>query len=229
MDSKGMGLKPQALLAAVACSGADVRKTFTAEDVLIRAWEQNKPAWGLRGYEDRHPSADKIYKVLTRHGQNTLVGMGLLEQVTPLVFRLTPAGLAAASELDPSDMRIRENASRELQEQIKAILGHPVLRKWLEDPSTPKSFHKIGTFWGIAPGTPSRVVRERAGFVDVTLQAAERLLSERNVEMISDERGQPLFERLDIQRCQEFQVAMKERFARELRRLGAVDEAKVGS
>jgi hypothetical protein len=228
MDTKTMGLKPQVLLAAVACSNGDLRKTFTAEDLLIRAWERNKSAWGLRGYEDQHPDPEKIYKELNRRGETGLVGLGLFEQVSALVFRLTPAGLAAASELDPDDMKIREKASRELQEQIKSILGHNVFRMWLQDPSTPKSFHKIGGFWGIAPGTPPRVVRERVAFIEVTLQAAERLLKERKVQTISDERGQPLFDWQDIQRCQEFQVAMKQRFANELRRLGAIDQNEDG-
>ena len=223
-----MGLKPQVLLAAVACSDGDLGKTFTAEDLLIRAWERNKGAWGLRGYEDQHPDPEKIYKELNRRGQIGLVGLGLLEQVSPLVFRLTPAGLTAASELDPDDMKIREKASREMQQQIKAILGHPVFRAWLEDRSTPKSFHKVGGFWGIAPGTPPRVARERVAFVEVTLHAADDLLNGRDVETISDERGQPLFDRLDIQRCMEFQVAMKERFAKELQRLGAIEDVKYG-
>ena len=225
--NKGIGLKPQVLLAAVACSDGNVGKTFTAEDLLICAWEANKSAWGLRGYEDQHPDPEKIYKELNRRGESGLVGMGLLEQVSPLVFRLTAAGLSAASELNPDDIKVREKASRELQEKIRAILGHPVFRAWLQDPSTPRSFHKVGGFWGIAPGTPPRVVRERVGFVEVTLRAAEGLLKARDVEMISDDRGRALFDHHDIQRCLDFQRAMKERFAKELQRLGVTES--VGS
>jgi hypothetical protein len=222
MDSstKGIGLKPQVLLAAVACSDGNVKKTFTAEDLLIHAWEANKAAWGLRGYEDEHPDPEKIYKELNRRGENGLVGLGLLEQVSPLVFCLTPAGLAAASNLNPSDIRVREKASRELQDRIKAILGHAVFLAWLSDPSTPKSFHKAGAFWGIAPGTPPRVARTRVDFVETTLHAAEALLIARNIETVSDERGRALFEHNDIERCLEFQRTMKERFSKELQRLG---------
>jgi hypothetical protein len=228
MGSKSLGLRSQVLLAALECSRGSLAKTFTAEDLLIHAWEGNKAGWGLRGYEDHHPSCDKIYKELNRRGHSGLVELGLLEQVSPRVYRLTPAGLAAASELDPDDIEIRERAPRELQEQIKVILGHPVFRSWLEDPSTPKSFHKIGGFWGIAPGTPPRVARERVALVDNTVRAAEGLLNERNVETISDLRGQPLFDRLDIQRCLEFLLAMKDRFAKELQRLGAIEDVRIG-
>jgi hypothetical protein len=223
VDTKKMGLQPQVLLAAVDCSDGDLDKTFTAEDLLIRAWERNKTAWGLAGYEQDHPDSERICRELNARGTSGLVGQGLLEQVSALVFRLTPAGLAAASELNPDDMKVREKASRVLQEQIKAILGHAVFRAWLEDPSTPKSFHKVGGFWGIAPGTPPRVARERVAFVEVTLRAAEALLITRDVQTISDQRGRALFDHQDIQRCLEFQRTMKERFARELQRLGAVE------
>jgi len=229
MDTKGMGLKPQVLLAALGCSGGDLKKTFTAEDLLIRAWERNKAAWGLRGYEDQHPDPEKIYKELNRRGGSGLVGLGLLEQVSPLVFRLTPAGLAGASELNPDNMQVREKASRELQEQIKAILGHSVFRAWLNDPSSPKSFHKAGSFWGIAPGTPPRVARERVSFVDVTLAAADRLLNDRDLDAVSDERKQVLFDRHDVQRCREFQLSLKERFAKELQRMGAIEHPAAAS
>jgi len=228
MDTKSMGLKPQVLIAAVACSGGNLKKTFTAEDLLIAAWEKNKSAWGLRGYEDHHPDPEKIYKELNRRGKNDLVGMGFVEQVSPLVFRLTPAGLAEASTLKPDDMKIKERASRELQEEIKVILSHPVFRAWLDDPTSPRSFHKAGGFWGIAPGTPPKIARKRVSAVDETLEAAERFLTARGLEVVSDQRGQNLFDRQDIQRCLEFQNVIKERFAKELHRMGAIpDEESV--
>src|SRR5260370_187356 len=111
MDTKGMGLKPQLLLGGVECSGGEVKKTFSAEDMLIRAWGRNKSAWGLRGHEDEHPDSEKIFKELNSRGSSGLVGQGLLEQVSPLVFRLTPAGLAAASELNPDDIEVPEKES----------------------------------------------------------------------------------------------------------------------
>jgi hypothetical protein len=222
MEIKGLGLKPQVLLAALACSEGELRTTFTAEDLLIQAWKRNNSAWGLRGYEKEHPDPEKIYKELNRRGQSGLVALGLLEQVSPLVFRLTPAGLAAASELNPDDMVVREKAARELQEPIKAILEHPVFRAWLEDHSSPRSFHKAGSFWGIAPGTPSQTARKRLEEIDGTLKAAQQMLDDRNVETISNERGQILFDRHDVERCMQFQASLKERFFRDLQRLGAI-------
>lgn len=43
-------LREQVLLAALDCSGGDLEKTFTAEDLLVAAWKRDRIAWGLRGY-----------------------------------------------------------------------------------------------------------------------------------------------------------------------------------
>ena len=45
------GLREQVLLAALEFTGGDLRKSFTAEDLLMKAWARDRLAWGLRGYE----------------------------------------------------------------------------------------------------------------------------------------------------------------------------------
>jgi hypothetical protein len=42
----------------------------------------------------------------------------------------------------------------------------------LTDSQAPKSFRDAGHFWGIAPGTPTRVIRERIEAVDNVITAA---------------------------------------------------------
>ncbi len=100
-----VGLRQQVLLAAMECSGADLQKTFTAEDLLLVAWRRDPMAWGLRGHETKHPDSERIYTELDRasvRGSNVrggLAGLGLFEKVQQRTYRLTPAGLAAASEV----------------------------------------------------------------------------------------------------------------------------------
>jgi len=220
MKVRGLGLKQQVLLAALECSGGDPKRTFTAEQLLIHAWERDRLAWGLRGLEDDHPDSDKIYKELDAHaGKQGIVGQGLLEKVHRRVYRVTPAGLAAASTLQPSDAIAREKTSRVLEEAVRAILEHPVFKDWLVDPTRPKYFREAGHFWGIAPGTPPRTVRDRVGSVERTLKAALEILQQRGVEEIMQQRGKVLFDRKDIERCLEFQATLKQRFARDLKLL----------
>ncbi len=221
MDVKDLGLKQQILVAALECSAGDCRKTFTMEDLLVHAWRRDKHAWGLRGYEELYPDSDKIQKEIGARGagQKGMVDLGLLERVHRRVYRLTPAGLAAASTLEPSDVIARGKADRELEIAVKQILEHPVFRKWLIDNTRPKYFREAGHFWGIAPGTPSKTVRERVSFVERTLNAALNVLKKRGVDEIIEQRGKVLFDRNDIERCLEFQSTLKQRFARDLRLL----------
>ncbi len=216
MNPKGLGLRQQVLLVSLEFSDGDCRKTFTAEELLVRAWQKDKMAWGLRGLEEQYPDSDKIYKELDSRGKQGIVGLGLLEKVRQRVYRLTPAGLVQGSALRPSDPIAREKAGRKLEEEIKQILEHAVFRDWIQDPTRPKHFRQAGHFWGIAPGMPPRTVRDRVTFVDRTLKAASDFLSEKGVEEISEQRGKILFQRQDIERCVEFQTTLKRRFQREL-------------
>ncbi len=217
-----IGLRQQVLLAALECSGGDMQKTFTAEEMLLAAWKRDRAAWGLRGHETEHPDSEKIYKELDRvsvRGKNVrggLVSLGLLEKVQQRTFRLTPAGLAVATEAAGTSPEVRATAVRRLGDAVSAILSHPVLGEWIKDPSMPKYFRDAGHFWGIAPGTPRSVIRARIATIDRTLEEAKNLLLQKGVEEIAGRHGKALFDTVDVERAMEFQATLKQRFAKDL-------------
>jgi hypothetical protein len=129
-----------------------------------------------------------------------------------------------ASGLDISDTGAREKASRTLETEVRRILEHQVFRAWLADPKTPERFRDAGSFWGIAPGTPSQVIRDRIRRVDTTLDAAIDLLDRLAVEEFGgDVHQRVLFDRTDIERCREFNSTLKERFRSDLELLKVLD------
>ena len=221
MDTKGLSLKQQILVAALECSSGDSEKTFTMEALVVSAWKRNRQDWGLRGYEDLYPDLDKMNKEISPRGKGMkgMIDLGFLERVNRRVYRLTSAGLVAASKLQPSNAIGREKADRGLETAVKQIIEHPVFKSWLTDPARPKYFREAGHFWGIAPGTPPKTVRERVNSVEHTLKAALEVLDERGVEEIVEQRGRVLFDRKDIERCLEFQRILKHRFERDLKML----------
>jgi hypothetical protein len=217
-----VSLRQQVLLAALDCSGGDVDKTFTAEELLLSAWKRDPLAWGLRGHEKEHPDSEKIYTELDRasvKGSNVrggLAGLGLFEKVRQRTYRLTPAGLAAASQIAGAHPSAKGKAVRALADAVARVLEHPVFREWIKDPSTPKHFRDAGHFWGVAPGTPPSVIRARIAEVDRTLETARSLLESKGVEGIAAQHGRALFDRHDIVRANEFQKMLKTRFAKDL-------------
>lgn len=217
-----VSLKQQVLLAALDCSGGDLQKTFTAEDLLLSAWKRDPLAWGLRGHEQEHPDSEKIYTELDRasvKGSNVrggLAGLGLFEKVRQRTYRLTPAGLTAASQIAGADSSAKGKAERALADAVARVLSHPVFREWIKDPLMPKYFRDAGHFWGVAPGTPPSVIRTRIGAVDKTLETARSLLESKGVDGIAAQHGRALFDRNDIIRAYEFQKMLKTRFAKDL-------------
>jgi hypothetical protein len=145
-----------------------------------------------------------------------LVGLGLLDKVQKRTYRLTPAGLSAASAVAGADPGARGKAERALSDAVASILSHPVFLNWLKDPATPRHFRDAGYFWGIAPGTPPSVIRTRVNYVDETLSTAKSLLDKQGADEMAARHGKLLFDRNDIKRAMEFQMSLKEKFARDL-------------
>jgi hypothetical protein len=215
-------LRQQVLLAALDCSGNDLEKTFTSEDLLVAAWKRDRLAWGLRGYEREFPDNDKIHKELDGRGAREgsastgIVSTGLLLRVRQRIYRLTPAGFAAAAEVVGAKPDTRGKAERVLADAVGVILSHSVLRSWLKDSSSPKYFRDAGHFWGVAPGTPPKVIQSRILDIGRTLERALTSLDAGGVEEIAARHGKALFDRTDIERAMNFQAALKERFAKDL-------------
>jgi hypothetical protein len=205
-----VSLKDDVLAAALELSQGDLDRSFTAEQLLVAAWRRNKAPWGLRGFETEFPDTKKITMELDRGARQKsgVIGAGLLQRVDKRVYTLTPAGLAAARQVGDLDREAQLLVDRNLEAALAQILDDAGFRKWRGDPAQPKKFREAGRFWGVAPGTPPRVIRDRIHRVDTTLAAALTDLERRG--------GKRRFDRETLQACVEFQAALKDRFAHEL-------------
>jgi len=211
--TESLTLAEKVLLAAVECANGAVGATFTAEELAVQAWKMDRNAFGLRKFENDHPDSNKIFKSIDSKGG--LVAKALITKVGDRTFALTAAGLAKAALLRAPKDDLRK-PERGLAAEINNIISHPVFREWLVDPKKPNKFYEAGHFWGIAPGTPSRVIRERVNRVDVTLSAALEYLDKNDTNTLWGEREQAVAERRDVERCLEFHTLLKQRFKQEL-------------
>ena len=224
MTGQRLGLKEKLLLAALDCSKGETATRFTGEELLVTAWKHDPYAWGLRGFETEHPDLEKLRKEIDSRGKSTgsqsLVNNGFLAKEEGRIYSLTAKGLAAAARLrrtdDGTDDTVQAKVGRELHAKIKAILDNQVFSAWMKDHEHPRHFRDAGYFWGIAPGTPAKTVRQRVTAVDDVLTAAADFLVDRGVKEVADARGRILFDQTDLERCREFQRTMKHRFAKEL-------------
>lgn len=83
------------LIAAAMLDGD--QQTFTAEDVIVRAWRSFPESFGLSGYREEHPDSNRVLAKLM--GSLGLCGRGWLEQTNTKTYRLTTAGRKMARSL----------------------------------------------------------------------------------------------------------------------------------
>src|SRR5439155_24362829 len=114
--------------------------------------------------------------------------------------------------MEPVDKELEVKVERGLQESMTRMLSSQEFRVWLSNKSKPNRFREAGNFWGIAPGTPPRTVRERVTQVDQTLATARQRLAELGVRRVFEQRGRQLVDREDVERLVELHNDLKKRF-----------------
>lgn len=212
-------LTDKVLIAALDLSTGDLNVSFTAEELLLAAWETDKSAFGLRGYETEYPDSNKLYTKID--GKSGLVSKGFLRKVGERTLCISVYGLSRARrlqlyELPEGASDLDAKLDRALQASISEMIGSREFREWLRDNAKPDKFRGAGNFWGIAPGTPPKTVRDRLLHVEHTLRSALERLEELGVEKIAEQRGKKLFDKHDLGRLLEFHNELKRRFSREL-------------
>lgn len=63
---------------------------YTTEQLTVAVWEQDRTAFGLKGFEDIHPDNHRILSALS--GDRGLVGRKFLDRVGKGLFQLTQQG-----------------------------------------------------------------------------------------------------------------------------------------
>ena len=202
------------LLAAMRLCNGDFSRNFTAEELAVAAWQDNRLSFGLRSYENIYPDSNKLFKSIDSKGG--LVAKGFIVKVGDRTFRLSAGGIAAGSQLSPNNEEKQYKLERDLATAVNKLVSHPVFADWLKDNGKPAKFSAAGQFWGIAPGTPPRVVRDRIAPIEAALKQTLQYMNTRGVNALYKEKDRVLCERQDIERCLEFHEAMKQRFAKEL-------------
>lgn len=214
MKSNELTLNDRILLSALEISSGDLNKLFTVEELLVKTWESNKQAFGLRGYEESHPDSNKIFTKID--GKDGLVAKGLFTAKGERILSFNELGLSQALRLNPDNNKLRYKLDRELQIVVNKIIQNSEFRNWLKDPSKPKHFRGAAYFWDIAPGTPSKTAIQRVNQIEKLLLETLKILDERKTNEIIEQHGKVLFERKDLERGLEFHNTLKKRFSKEL-------------
>jgi hypothetical protein len=152
--------------------------TFSAEDLVVRCWERFPDTFGLQGYADSHPDANRVLTNIM--GSKGLRGKGWLRKVREKRYRVTEAGRHAAMSLAGVELSEAQRAgslSRETTDILGRLITSRAVQKYrLQEALT---FGDLCSFWNISPRSNAYQLRDAITGAEAAIDAAGAWLESR--------------------------------------------------
>ncbi len=136
---------------------------FSAEALIVTAWQKYPRAFGLKGYTDQYPDANKVLASIM--GRKGLTNRSLFVKMGQKLYALTREGRLAVREmLHGVEARPAGDAVKLPRDQEKfllALLDSTALEKFKEGRKQELTFADACRFWGITENLHGEVLDAR--------------------------------------------------------------------
>lgn len=210
---------PEKLLIAA----AEVRppgETFTAEDLVVKAWELFPDEFGLAGYSEHFPDSNRVLTNIM--GSKGMRGKGWLRKVGKKRYRLTPQGMSdGAALLDSKDARpakkkgLRAELGRQQSAALDRLVGTKAARKVLSEDAPNVTFYDACGFWDITARSNANTLRVQLSNTETHLRDAIEALENGGQDELRLSKQQVL-STSDLKRLLDAHRTMQEEFSTEL-------------
>ena len=160
---------------------------FSAEALIVAAWQQNPRTFGLKGYAEQYPDSNKVLTSLM--GEKGLARRGWLNKVGQKLYALTREGRQMVRRLrqeepPPAPTETVELA-RDHDKLLQALYASTAVRKYQDGHKQDLTFADACRFWSITenlagPALDARlkVVRTALGEIERTVRKGQAVLSD---------------------------------------------------
>ncbi len=192
---------------------------FSAEDLVVRAWQMFPATFGLAGYNDedgspQYPDSNRVFSEIM--GSKPIRKRGLIQKVGRKQYRLTESGREFAGLIGKRTEKGTEKAtlSRETKREVKHLLGTRAFEKFRDGREESITFYDACAFWGISPRSSATNFSARREHVRAMIDLAFESLKGAD-EKALDHGGQALTDS-DLRQLAELQDFMLTQFEAEL-------------
>jgi hypothetical protein len=175
---------PEKLLLA-ALRVRERRPTFTAEDLVVQAWQLFPDTFGLAGYGQQYPDSNRVLTKIM--GSGGMRGKGWLRKVGEKQYRLTSKALSDAEQLltrsEGSDgsagssalatAALRAELDRQTARALERIACTQAAQKILDCRLEEISFHEVSGFWDITARSNANTLIARLNDTELLLKRAK--------------------------------------------------------
>jgi len=221
MAHNRLSVTEKLLVAAHRCE-TEGKCPFTAEDLVVSAWQCFPDAFGLKGYVDSegqmlYPDSNRVFAEIM--GSKPVRKRGFLVKVGQKLYELTGSGRNLAARLDaremiggPAGKNGKVGLDRKLEAEFRRLLSSKAAQKVDNKQIDSITFHDACVFWGITPQSSAIELLGRHGDLEDTLsRLRERIQSTGRLE-----HGGPLVSPVSVDLLEKTHQVLKERFSNEV-------------
>jgi DNA-binding PadR family transcriptional regulator len=219
MNTVAENTLPEKLLLAASHLEEAGQTPFSAEALVVSAWQKYPRTFGLKGYEDKYPDSNRVLAQIM--GEKGLPNRGWMVKVGQKLYALTRDGrqvvrkLLQGEEVPPLTAKRAlptDRLPKEIDILLQSLLCASVVMKWRQGRQDDWTFSEACRFWSLGESTGSKVDL-RLDEIQSQLVQAEKILNASG--------PQPLGNGVEVTATQAGQLAdlhhqLEQRFSRHL-------------
>lgn len=194
---------------------------FSAEALIVAAWQENPRTFGLKGFADQHPDSNRVLSCIM--GEKGLARRGWLAKMGQKLYSLTRKGREEVQHLEGGGSKAtkasaerakpsRSKIPRDQEKYLMSLFSAAAVKRYQEGFKRDITFADACKFWGITENLQGEELTHRLDKVTATLAELERLVGAGSVELSN---GRSISQE-DLESLAEVNDYLKEQFSRHL-------------
>ena len=177
---------PEKILLAADQLEKQGQSPFSAEALIVAAWQQYPRTFGLKGYTELYPDSNKVLSSIM--GEKGLARRGWLVKMGQKLYALTREGRQVIRSLlnedaEPEPAGASVQITREQEKFILALLDSTAYQKFEENRKMELTFADATRFWGITENMRGDQLDARLSQFETTLSELDRALAIADAEL----------------------------------------------
>ena len=161
--------KPEKILAAAVKLTADEGQAeLTAEELIVRAFQEYPNDFSLKGHTGEFPDSNSVLKHLMGR-QASLITRGWLEKIGAKRYRLTPKGYTDWKGLNPDFDESNVRVERRHEEALSRLLTSTAFGLYEEGRHEKITFHQFCRFAGLSPRDKWQKIKGKLELIQHTI------------------------------------------------------------
>jgi hypothetical protein len=194
---------------------------FSAEALIVAAWQENQRTFGLKGFADQHPDSNRILSCIM--GEKGLAKRGWLAKMGQKLYSLTRKGRDEVQHIKSGGSKTptkrataakptRYKVPRDQEKSLMTLFGAVAVKRFQEGLKREITFGDACKFWNITESMRSDEIEEHIDKVTTTLVDVGEMIEGSSVELSN---GRSVSQE-DLDSLNEVQDYLKEQFSRHL-------------